>query len=176
MESNANRAEQLLLEWQTEEKLSLGAIGPIEQQWLTHTGSLTQRLRGLTDNQIQHRLRFENWGEAFADERLALSLQPDEPVWEREIDWTFNNTTWVIGRVIVPKQSMVEEASQLEQLRHISLGDVLFRDPNLVRAHFEFAKLSPARWVRRCVFHFHNKPLLVSEVFTPQFFEYVRAH
>ncbi len=77
--------------------------------------------------------------------------------------------------------------SILAELDSRPLGKLLFRDPALRRSEFEIALLQPRHleyqwavqqqaapatlWARRSIFWLQEKPLLLMEVFFPDFFE-----
>jgi chorismate--pyruvate lyase len=143
---------------------------PSERQWLTHTGSLTKRLRRLKPGKVEHLIRYEAWELPQADETRYLGISPTQSVFIRETDWCYQNDVVVTTRALIPAATLQAEGEQLQTIGVRSLGDLLFADPNLKRSAFEFTHTVVDKklcWARRSIFFYFDKPLLVSEVFFP---------
>lgn len=152
-------------------------------QLLGHRGSLTEYLRNITNNTIQHCLLSANWGHATAMERQALNLNSNDRTWVRRIEWRHNKNLWVHARAIFPEETIKATGSSISGLGVQSLGEVIFKDPNLERSPFTFSLLEkesplfpliPALahsnetiWARRSTLHFQKHPILITEVFLP---------
>jgi chorismate--pyruvate lyase len=93
---------------------------------------------------------------------------------------------WVFARTVIPVSSLRGKLQQLAALGTRPLGEVLFADPGMRRGMVELAEILPGQavfaaatahtrhqpvsiWGRRSVFWLSDKPLLVSEVFLPDF-------
>lgn len=141
--------------------------------WLHSKDSLTQRLRALTQNQIDHRLYYADWGHATSEECELLQLAPHTKIWLREMGWHYQKTLWVFGRTVIPESSLRGPSAMLKDIDKQSLGDVLFQDPTLKRKLFP----CPTNPRQRCsLFYFHQQPLLVTELFLPPFFTFIEEH
>src|SRR5262245_11866234 len=98
---------------------------------ISHNGSLTQHLRQITRNKIQHRLLLANWGQATPTERQALQLAADERTWIRQIEWRCLGALWVHARAVFPETTIKQTQETIPGLGVQSLGEVIFKDPNL---------------------------------------------
>lgn len=139
--------------------------------WLTSKQSLTTRLREFTNNKIQHHLFYNDWGIAPEISRQTLNLS-NEKTWIREMEWQYENQTWMHCTVVIPESSMNEE---LFNLKNRSIGEILFEDPTLKRSDYTFYKIGN-NVTRHSIFYFKEKPLLIIEIFFPAFFEVINDH
>lgn len=172
------------LHWQASNE-AIPLWGDRESAWLTHTGSLTQRLREVTKGQIEHRIYHESMETPEADECDALGLTVKTQSHLREIDWWYGGALLIAARVVIPFHESLP--SLLAKIGKRSLGDVLFSDSTSTRRDLEFAVLSRAHpffyrvqqhvpmdqefvWIRRSLFELQNILLLVSEIFLPTLF------
>ncbi len=175
--------------WQLGSELA-SALSSAERDWLLNPGSLTKRLRKLT-NQIQFSLKHEGLNLALDEEADALGQPSQNSMWIREIEWNFKNHVWVVARTIIPLTTLHTKDNGLSELRNQPIGDLMFEDPNLIRKSIELCSLNSthpyfqnaseqlthfteAVWARRSVFYFYGKPLLVVETFLPTFFDDLR--
>ena len=104
----------------------------------------------------------------------------------REVVLLANSTPWVYARSIIPLTTLTGRLRKLRHLDNQPLGALLFRDPTMIRETVEVAcltkvnaklpttlgELQKSLWGRRSVFRLDAKPLLVSEVFLPDFNPY----
>lgn len=171
------------LDQPTHQESALDAIPNQYRKLLSYRDSLTQHLRKITGDKIVHRLTFANWSHADKRESNILNINPTDQVWVREIEWLYNNQLWISARVVIPQPTLMNNGSVFTELGNGSLGDILFTDPNLKRDAFEFCQLplihsddQEKYWARRSVFHFYGKPLLVTEIFLPDFFNYEQCN
>ena len=142
---------------------------------ISYPDSLTERLRQITQQQLGFRLLFANWGSATPDERQSLNLSTEEPTWIRCIEHRHNDQLWVYGRTVFPKTTIHATEHTLSGLGVQSLGDVIFKDPDLRRDPFEYCLLDnqsphallPNGWARRSTVYFQQQPMLITEVFLP---------
>lgn len=105
----------------------------------------------------------------------------------REVILCGQGKPWVFARSILPLTSLTGSLRHLRQQDTRPLGAFLFSQPQLVRSTIEVAQISPdhayaparlcgeqSLWGRRSLFYLKAKPLLVSEVFLPDFVPYLR--
>ena len=100
----------------------------------------------------------------------------------REVLLVCNNQPWVFARSIIPASVLKGRLHRLRTLHNSSLGTILFTDRSMRRQPFEIAVIDgnseqlptdlrqPEKlWGRRCRFEVAGKPLMVSEIFLPDF-------
>jgi chorismate--pyruvate lyase len=125
----------------------------------------------------------ESWQEPFHDEKQLLGLQPSARALVREVLILSDNTIWMFARTVIPRTLLEGELAQLAHLKTKPIGSILFNDKNIKRGSFLFARLHEAmdlyhsvkkyipeeeRLVRRSLFSFKEKSLLLTEVFMPE--------
>lgn len=151
---------------------------------ISQPGSLSEYLRTITQGTIQHRLLFANWGRANSIERQALHLSAEVRTWVRCIEWRHQDKLWVYARAIFPESTIKTTQTLIPGLGVQSLGDVIFKIPHLTRSPFTYCLLTkdsvyyadlastidttPSVWARRSIIYFHNQPILIIEIFTPE--------
>lgn len=162
--------------WQPVHQLELSAA---VATWLTDSGSLTEKLKGLPGlfqvQLLQHT-------EGFADdhEYRALQLAP-QPVWIREVLLRVNQQAMVYARSILPVNQPTHSELHPLQLGTTPLGEVLFSRPHIHPGPIEIAQfpsssavaqlnqqlhgITQPLWGRRRVFPVTGSAILVSEVF-----------
>jgi chorismate--pyruvate lyase len=102
----------------------------------------------------------------------------------REVLLFGRGVPWVYARSGIPMQTLTGRLRKLRHLDNRPLGALLFSDPTMSREPLEWAKI-PAYssssltsklpvydqpiWGRRSVFRLSAKPLLVCEMFLPEF-------
>lgn len=152
--------------------------------WILDTGSLTTRLVAHCKHHFRVEVQQQGWQKPHAHEAKALGLSFDQLALIRETLLICDGVPWVFARSVMPISSLDGKLRHLIKLNNQSLGALLFKDPHLSRHHFELAH-SPAKafclpdtiscpehekiWGRRSVFHLYQQPLLVAEVFLPEF-------
>ena len=157
--------------WKSSEE-AIAAMTATERRWLIYRGSLTKRLRQTNAN-ILHHIRQEKWETPQREESQHLALLTTEFARIRETDWCVQETLWVKTRAIIPAKTMQGKGQRLQVLGDLSLGDLLFADPDLQRSPFEFSRITIQEkncWARRSIFFYFEKPLLVNEIFFPTIF------
>jgi chorismate--pyruvate lyase len=154
--------------------------------WLLDTASLTLRLQQLCPGSFRVRLLSQSWGRPFEDEARVLEMQPGSRGLIRQVQLLCGEQAWVYARTIIPVSSLCGRLQRLAHLGNRPLGGMLFADPSMQRGDVELARLEtgqamhaaatchlarrPAEvWGRRSVFRLAGKPLLVSEIFLPEF-------
>lgn len=142
-------------------------------------GSLTRKLIALSRGHFRVRVARQHWDQASADEALLLGIPLKQKVLVREVALIGYDQVWVTARSLIPVSTLHGKERQLRALGERPLGAYLFssramrRGPMQILAHPNGRSLplapsnfSPA-WGRRSVFYLNNKPLLVSEFFSP---------
>lgn len=155
---------------------------PELQPWLTDPGSLTARLIAKSGGEFRVEVVRQVIGRPTLDECRALGVHRSSLALIREVILNGNNQPWVFARSLLPLASLTGALRHLRKQTNRPLGAFLFSQPHLVRSPIAVAAISrdhayvPAHlagtevlWGRRSVFSLHAKPLLVSEVFLPDF-------
>ena len=167
--------------WLPATALTLGEHGPL-LNWLQHPGSLTARLRAHCGGHFAVEVLNQYWGCARLDETQALGMPLRARVLIREVLLKGYGQPWVWARSILPERSLTGSLRYLRKLDNQPLGGWLFKQPTLERGPVNIRNFQPgdpalppalqtdqSLWGRRSVFRLHGKPLLVGEVFLPQF-------
>jgi chorismate--pyruvate lyase len=135
--------------------------------WLTDSGSLTARLKQLSDGTFRVKVLSERWVLATAAQRRLLSQQYcSRLMWSRHVQLCVHDRPWVAAHSLIPFSSMKGRLRQLMLLRDRPLGGFLFEQPGLRRRTPELACVNQG-WGRRSVFELGVYPLLVAEFFLP---------
>jgi len=154
--------------------------------WLLDTASLTLRLQQLCPGRFRVRLLSQTWGKPFQDEVRVLGMKSGSRALIRQVQLLCGEEAWVYARTVMPVSSLCGRLQRLAHLGTRPLGGMLFADPGMRRGDVELARLvtgqvvhaaatfhlepRPAEiWGRRTVFRLAEKPLLVSEIFLPEF-------
>jgi chorismate--pyruvate lyase len=154
--------------------------------WLLDPASLTLRLQCLCPGSFRVRLLSQGWGSPRLDEAQALGMRHSERAIIRQVHLLCGKRPWVYARTIIPATSMRGKLQRLAHLGTRPLGAMLFADPGMRRGRVELANIKPGEalfrdatrhmsrqpgdiWGRRSVFRIADKPLLVSEIFLPEF-------
>lgn len=150
------------------------------RSWLLDSGSLTQRLVNASDGNFHVQILSQCWQRPQPSEAALLDMQPASVAIVREVLLCCHGVPWVFARSILPADTLT---GRLRYLRHFSnkpLGALLFSDPAMTRRDFEVAQFNDCHlptsvrrgeqyWGRRSRFELSSKPLLVGEVFLPEF-------
>lgn len=154
--------------------------------WLSDTGSLTRRLLDASDGNLSVQILRQELQRPRLSERQALGLPPRHLALIREVVLLGNGQPWVYARSIIPLTTLTGRLRKLRHLDNRPLGALLFQDPTMTREPVEIAchtlasvqlpeaiaDIRASMWGRRSVFRLDNKPLLVSEIFLPDFTPY----
>lgn len=159
----------------------MGQHGPL-LNWLQHPDSLTARLRAHCRGHFSVEVLNQYWGMARLDETQALDIPLRSRVLVREVVLKGYGQPWVWARSIMPERSLTGTLRYLRKLDDQPLGSWLFKQPTLERGVVKIRAFQPddlalppkldidrPLWGRRSVFWVHHKPLLVGEVFLPDF-------
>ncbi len=149
--------------------------------WLFDQGSLTARLVARSGGDFRVQVLAQRWAPPTAPERRALGLGLRQRALIREVLLRGRGQPWVHARSVLPLALLRGRYRFLAQLGERPLGALLFRDPRLQRGPIEVARcplpalpeLTQARaagaWQRRSLFYLGGRPLLVAEMFLPDF-------
>jgi chorismate lyase len=164
------------LRWWPHDQLDALQPPPALRPWLTHTGSLTQRLREHWPD-LRVVVGQEGLGPIEPDEAPALARTPaDTPAhllaytpgtmgWIRTVELWGGEQVRVRARTVIPDWSPDNPWAAVSRLGDRPLGEWLFLQPDLVRTAFEWRTPSPGNpaWARRCCFEREGAPLLLTE-------------
>ncbi len=150
--------------------------------WLLDTGSLTKRLIAASDNHFRVQVLQQGWAQPALNEARLLGLNTRETSLIRETALYCRDEIWVYARSVIPVNTLSGRLRHLRSLKNSSLGALLFADPSMNRSPFQVALINAkklpisldlpvntALWGRRSCFVLQQKPLLVSEIFLPNF-------
>lgn len=156
------------------------------RDWLSDTGSLTQRLLDASEGKLSVQIIRQCLDAPRLSERLALGLAPRRLALIREVILLGDGVPWVYARSVLPMTTLTGPLRKLRRLDNRPLGALLFQSPSMTREPVEVACHNSANaklpvvlghidtplWGRRSVFRLNRKPLLVSEIFLPDFKPY----
>ncbi len=151
-------------------------------RWLLDTGSLTAHLRRQSQGQFRVQVLSQQWGLPRPSERRLLGMREREWGLVREVLLCCYDRPWVFARSVLPARSLVGHLRQLRRLDSRPLGHLLFTDPTMERVPYEICRVAGATipvaglvaddvtmWGRRSCFLLANRPIMVSEIFLPDF-------
>jgi chorismate lyase len=139
--------------------------------WLLEPSSLTQRLREHVPP-VHVQPLFEGLQAPSPDECRILQ-QPQGVVsstWVREVHLLGAGVPRLWARTVIPNWSAHNPWAQVQTLGQQPLGELLFVWPDIARGPLHIAH-TPMGWARYCVYHRHQAPLLLTEVFLPTLLE-----
>lgn len=152
------------------------------KSWLLDSGSLTQRLIKASNNQFRVELISQSWQTPRLSEQILLGIPFREKAIVREVALLCMDQPWVFARSVIPASSMEGSIRRLRKLKNRPLGEMLFKDPTMKRDAFQLAAIDGNSdqipeslrqpiplWGRRSKFKLGNNPLMVSEIFLPNF-------
>ncbi|WP_461482254.1 chorismate--pyruvate lyase family protein [Porticoccus sp.] len=161
------------------------ARGPL-RAWLLDRGSLTGRLMRLSRGQFRVQVIQQGMGRPRLSEQRLLAMAPRQQALIREVILLGNGRPWVYARSVIPQKTLSGRLRRLRKLDNRPLGALLFSDPHLHRGPIELAQQDtratplpePLQYLRgvisgrRSLFWLDGKPLLVCEMFLPEFTPY----
>ena len=150
--------------------------------WLYEPGSLTARLKALSNQHFQVRPLREGWLPIRDDEAQALGVNADTTAWVREVYLEGHGKPWVFARSIATKEALEKSGFPLSTLGTKPLGEVLALHEAFVRGQlhtwrYESALLPDGHqtepcWARRSCFSKGPLQVLVCEVFLPELWRF----
>ena len=173
----------MIVAWMSQ--LPRHAIDARGLSWLTHTGSLTKRLRAQFPD-FRVRVVRQCKAQPNPDERQLLGLQAHQLAWLREVVLYSGEVPLIVAHSVLPLENVRGAWNLFAGLGARPLGEVLFTDPTISRGDLSFNALrgdhplhrmvqqalpsatsAEPLWARRSLFHRKHRSLLVSEVFLP---------
>lgn len=157
---------------------------PLLQNWLLHTGSLTERLQANCRN-FEVKVLFQDYDAISSEEAQTLYTnfgENEQPTQIREVLLVADGIPWVFARSLLPKGFLEDGMQQLADLGDKPLGKIIFNDERFCRQEFQLTRwLAPsplqeltglkqarALWGRRSLFSFSSYRMMVAEVFLPR--------
>ena len=107
----------------------------------------------------------EELGESEA-EQLPVSAR----YWIREIVLFGDDEAWLLGRTVIPEETLTGPDLALVDLGTVPLGRYLFGGNNMTRDYIHLGQLPLEEgdlWARRSRLCLSDKPLLLTEIFLP---------
>ncbi|PVZ83203.1 chorismate lyase [Serratia sp. S1B] len=149
------------IEWLPESS----AIPATVSDWLMEPGSMTRRFeRHCVRVQVEPQRECFVTADALAEE--TRHLPPSERYWLREILLLGDNQPWLLGRTLIPQETLTGPDQALVDLGTLPLGRYLFSSPNLTRDYIHIGQYQDL-WARRSRLCLAGKPLLLTELFLP---------
>ncbi|SFO06232.1 chorismate lyase [Xenorhabdus japonica] len=131
--------------------------------WLLEVGSMTRRFE-----QYCQRVSVSPFRECFitAEELGGESkhLHFSEKYWLREIVLYGDGIPWLLGRTVIPVETLTGPDRQLVDVGTVPLGRYLFSGNNLTRDYIQIGRQENC-WARRSLLRLSGKPLLLTEIF-----------
>lgn len=163
-------------DWYCSSKIEFANI----DNWLLHTGSLTERLKQNCQSFEVIVLGQEQLPINQSEKKLLLDYTPFVI---REVLLVCDNQPWVFARSLLPK-NMLDEQTELTNLGNKPLGSIIFNNPEIARAPFEVAEFNQdssiqalsrklnqpekkSLWGRRSLLSYQSHQLMVAEIFLP---------
>ncbi|KGX12634.1 chorismate lyase family protein [Burkholderia pseudomallei] len=112
-----------------------------EIHWLFAPGSLTERLSALGEYSLEP--VDQRHAAACAADASLLGVEPDSPIWVREVVMRLDAQPCVTARSIASARALETQWKPLTGYGSLPLGHILYDDPAIVRAPFECALLMP---------------------------------
>ncbi|WP_455478158.1 chorismate lyase [Bartonella sp. B10] len=133
------------------------------RDWLMEVGSMTRRFENhCTD------LRVEPQRECFITrdklKEEAKHLPDSSRYWLREVILLGDSKPWLLGRTVIPEETLFDHNQALTNLGTVPLGNYLFSSGKLTRDYIHIGKKDEL-WARRSLLRLANKPLLLTELF-----------
>ncbi|EFE53459.1 chorismate lyase [Providencia rettgeri DSM 1131] len=135
--------------------------------WLLELGSMTKRFEQHSQQVtvIPYLERYVSQDKLSADEMQSL---PESPrYWVREVVMYGDGIPWLLGRTIIPEETLTDDDQQLVDIGRMPLGRYLFSRESLTRDYIHIGSCAN-RWVRSSRLRLSNKPLLLTEIFLPE--------
>jgi chorismate lyase len=172
--------------WVSRQQLSLLHPGHAQRQLLTSSGSLTKKIIQHCDGAFSVEVLSQQFAPLRHTERTRLRLQAGQLGNIRTVRLHCNQHPWVFAHTVIPYSALRRSLRRLTQLGSRSLGAVLHRSRVMERSHVEYARFQPQHtlyqqatahlkqppkvlWGRRILYRIDGNPLLVHELFLPEF-------
>lgn len=135
--------------------------------WLLELGSMTKRFEQHSQQVtvIPYLERYVPREGLSAKE--TQSLPKSQRYWVREVVMYGDGIPWLLGRTVIPEETLTDDDQQLVGIGRMPLGRYLFSRDSLTRDYIHIGS-STNRWVRCSRLRLSNKPLLLTEIFLPE--------
>ncbi|WAT00374.1 chorismate lyase [Rouxiella chamberiensis] len=149
-------------------------VPPEIVDWLLEMGSMTRRFEQHCSkvSVIPQRECFIARAELSDEE--AEQLPESERYWLREIVLCGDDEPWLLGRTVIPLETLTGPDQALVDLGTLPLGRYLFSGNHLSRDYIHLGQQA-GHWARRSRLRLSDKPLLLTEIFLPASPVYPRA-
>lgn len=134
--------------------------------WLLEMGSMTRRFEQFCKQVTvtPQKECFIARGDLSAEE--AEQLPASERYWLREIVLFGDSEPWLLGRTVIPLETLTGPDQALVDLGTLPLGRYLFSGNQLSRDYIHLGQQAEY-WARRSRLRLSDKPLLLTEIFLP---------
>ncbi len=149
-------------DWYSAEELN---VPEAIADWLMEPASMTQRFERCC-RKVSVEPIFEGFIDADLISHERQQLPDSERYWLREIILYGDGIPWLLGRTVIPEQTLNGPELALTELGDVPLGRYLFSRAALSRDFIEVTYLQQL-WARRSRLCLSGKPLLLTEVFLP---------
>ena len=160
------------------------AVAGRYRPWLTDAGSLTARVKARCSD-FSVKVLFQGLRRADRDERFVFSHRGRARVLVREVFLCCGEAPVVFAHTVLAPEDLCGTWRAVAKLGNRPLGAALFADPRVHRHPLRSRKMNVhhelrrrlarygyaapgALWARRSLFHLHDSPILVTEVFLPE--------
>ncbi len=139
--------------------------------WLMEMGSMTRRFekQGVTVTVKPKCECFVTRAELGTSE--AEQLPESARYWVREVVLFGDDEPWLLGRTVIPEETLTGPDLALVDLGTVPLGRYLFSNDTLTRDYIHLGQLHHEQgdlWARRSRLRLSDKPLLLTEIFLPE--------
>lgn len=159
---------------------------PHWRPWLLDTGSLTSQLIAASAGHFRVQILSQTLARGLLSERQMLAMPQRSLALVREVLLWGKEQPWVFARSVLPLRSLTGPQRRWRHLDERPLGALLFTQANMRRGPIQVGRFGKGSlelpqpcgrnhktlWGRRSVFYIDGKPLLVGEVFLPDFCPY----
>lgn len=133
--------------------------------WLMELGSMTRRFeRHCSLVQVEPQRECFVTRDQLGEE--AEHLPYSERYWLREIRLLGDGHPWLLGRTVIPQETLTGPDQALVDLGTVPLGRYLFSSNTLTRDYIKVGQQGEL-WARRSRLRLADKPLLLTELFLP---------
>ncbi len=172
--------------WISAAQLTLLQPGTATHRLLIDSGSLTRKIIQHCSGSFSVEVLEQQFGRLNHHERQILKLRNGETGNTRAVLLHCNQRPWVFAHTVIPHHALRRGLRRLTQLGNRSLGAVLHSSRVMERSHVEYARFLPHHslfqqataslkhkpgqlWGRRILYRIDGDPLLVHELFLPEF-------
>ena len=141
-------------------------VPPEVVDWLLEMGSMTRRFEQHCTKVSVTPQRECFIARAELSDEEAAQLPESERYWLREIVLFGDEEPWLLGRTVIPLETLTGPDQALVDLGTLPLGRYLFSGNHLSRDYIHLGQQAK-HWARRSRLRLSDKPLLLTEIFLP---------